>query len=146
MHNEARGACQALRAAIRDAGLTIEDIDYISTHGTSTVENDEIETLAIKTVFGQRAYTIPCSSPKSQMGHLIAATGCAELITCVKAIEEQTLPPTMNLNEPDPKLDLDYVPNVPRKAKVEIALNESFGFGGQNNVIIIKRFQEDTQG
>lgn len=143
MHDEARGACQALRAAIKDAGLTIDDIDYISTHGTSTAENDSVETLAIKTVFGERAYKIPCSSPKSQMGHLIGATGCAELITCVKAIQEQTLPPTMNLNDPDPALDLDYVPNTPRKAKVDIVLNESFGFGGQNNVVVIKRFTED---
>jgi 3-oxoacyl-[acyl-carrier-protein] synthase II len=145
MHEEARGACQALRGAITDAGLTINDIDYISTHGTSTSENDSIETLAIKTVFGERAYKVPCSSPKSQMGHLIGATGCAELITCVLAIQEQTLPPTMNLHEPDPALDLDYVPNAPRKAKVDVALNESFGFGGQNNVVIIKRFTEGTQ-
>lgn len=140
MHEEARGACQALRAALNDAGLTVNDIDYISTHGTSTSENDSIETLAIKTVFGDRASKIPCSSPKSQMGHLIGATGCAELITCVMAIQEQTLPPTMNLDDRDPALDLDYVPNTPRKARVDIALNESFGFGGQNNVVIIKRF------
>jgi 3-oxoacyl-[acyl-carrier-protein] synthase II len=146
MHEEARGACQALRAAISDAGLTIHDIDYISTHGTSTSENDSIETLAIKTVFGEHAYKVPCSSPKSQMGHLIGATGCAELITCILAIQTQTLPPTMNLNDPDPALDLDYVPNAPRKAKVDIALNESFGFGGQNNVVIIKRYTEDKQG
>jgi 3-oxoacyl-[acyl-carrier-protein] synthase II len=146
MHEEARGACQSLRAAIRDAGITVHDIDYISTHGTSTSENDSIETLAIKTVFGERAFKVPCSSPKSQMGHLIGATGCAELITCILAMQTQTLPPTMNLNEPDPALDLDYVPNVPRKAKVDIALNESFGFGGQNNVVIIKRYTEDTQG
>ncbi len=142
MHEEARGACQALRAAIADAGLTIHDIDYISTHGTSTSENDSIETLAIKTVFGEHAKKVPCSSPKSQMGHLIGATGCAELITCVMAILEQTLPPTMNLHDPDPALDLDYVPNAPRKANVNVALNESFGFGGQNNVVIIKRFIE----
>ena len=146
MHEEARGACQALRAAIKDAGLTIHDIDYISTHGTSTSENDSIETRAIKTVFGEHAYNVPCSSPKSQMGHLIGATGCAELITCILAIQEQILPPTMNLNDPDPALDLDYVPNAPRKAKVDIALNESFGFGGQNNVVIIKRYTEDKQG
>jgi len=142
MHEEARGACQALRAAIADAGLTIYDIDYISTHGTSTSENDSIETLAIKTVFGEHAKKIPCSSPKSQMGHLIGATGCAELITCAMAILEQTLPPTMNLNDPDPALDLDYVPNAPRKAKINVALKESFGFGGQNNVVIIKRYSE----
>lgn len=142
MHEDARGAVQALQRALDDAGLTVNDIDYISTHGTSTSENDSIETKAIKTVFGPQAYKIPCSSPKSQFGHLIGATGCAELITCVMAIQENTLPPTMNLHEPDPNLDLDYVPNQPRKAQVNVALKESFGFGGQNNVIIIKRFTE----
>ncbi len=141
MHEEARGAVQAMRAALQDAGVGIEDIDYISTHGTSTAENDFIETLAIKKVFGPRAYQIPCSSPKSQFGHLIGATGCAELITCVMAIQTQTLPPTMNLHDPDPALDLDYVPNQPRKAKVETVLKESFGFGGQNNVLVIRRFR-----
>jgi 3-oxoacyl-[acyl-carrier-protein] synthase II len=142
MHEEARGAVQALQAALKDAGLTVNDIDYISTHGTSTSENDSIENRAIKTVFGQQAYKIPCSSPKSQFGHLIGATGCAELITCIMAIQESTLPPTMNLIEPDPELDLDYVPNQPRKAKVDIAIDESFGFGGQNNVVILRRFTE----
>lgn len=142
MHEEGRGACQALRWALRDAGLAPEQVDYISAHGTSTAENDAVETMAIKKVFGQHAYKLAVSSPKSQMGHLIAATGCAELITCVKAIETQTLPPTMNLNDPDPALDLDYVPNTPRKAKVDIAVNESFGFGGQNNVVIVKRYVE----
>ncbi|MBN2512360.1 MAG: beta-ketoacyl-[acyl-carrier-protein] synthase family protein [Sedimentisphaerales bacterium] len=140
MHEDARGAVQALRRALDDAGLTVNDIDYISTHGTSTSENDSIETKAIKTAFGPQAYKIPCSSPKSQFGHLIGATGCAELITCVMAIRENILPPTMNLNDPDPELDLDYVPNKPRKKTVNIAINESFGFGGQNNVIIIKRY------
>lgn len=142
MHEEARGARQALTWALRDAELAPENIDYISAHGTSTAENDAVETMAIKKVFGQHAYKLAVSSPKSQMGHLIAATGCAELITCVKAIETQTLPPTMNLNDPDPALDLDYVPNTPRKAKVDIAVNESFGFGGQNNVVIVKRYVE----
>jgi 3-oxoacyl-[acyl-carrier-protein] synthase II len=142
MHEDARGAVQALQSAIKDAGLTINDIDYISTHGTSTSENDSIETKAIKTVFGTRAHQVPCSSPKSQFGHLIGATGCAELITCIMAIQENTLPPTMNLNDPDPQLDLDYVPNKPRKAKVDTAINESFGFGGQNNVVIVRRFTD----
>jgi len=140
MHEEARGAVQAMRSALKDAGVTIDDIDYISTHGTSTSENDSIETLAIKTVFGDRAKSVPVSSPKSQFGHLIGATGCAELITCVKAMETGTLPMTMNLNDPDPALDLDYVPNAPRKAKVETVMSESFGFGGQNNVLILRRF------
>ena len=142
MHEEARGAVQAIKSALKDAGITIRDIDYVSTHGTSTSENDSIETLAIKKVFGNHAKNVPCSSPKSQMGHLIGATGCAELITCIKAIETNTLPMTMNLNDPDPDLDLDYVPNEPRKTEVNTVMSESFGFGGQNNVLIIRRFEE----
>jgi 3-oxoacyl-[acyl-carrier-protein] synthase II len=142
MHEEARGAVQAMKSAIADAGITCQDIDYISTHGTSTSENDSIETRAIKTVFGDEAANVPVSSAKSMFGHLIGATGCAELITCILAIRDDVLPPTMNLNDPDPDLDLDYVPNKPRKAKVDVAMSESFGFGGQNNVLIIKRFCE----
>ncbi len=142
MHQEARGAVQAINAALADAEITCEKVDYISTHGTSTSENDSIETLAIKTVFGEHAKDTPVSSPKSMFGHLIGATGCAELITCVLAIRDNILPPTMNLSEPDPQLDLDYVPNKARRADVNIAMNESFGFGGQNNVLIIKRFEE----
>ena len=142
MHEEARGAVQAMQAALNDAGVTIYDIDYISTHGTSTAENDSIETLAIKKVFGDHAKKVPCSSPKSQFGHLIGATGCAELITCIMAIQEQILPPTMNLTDPDPALDLDYVPNCPRRARVNTVMSESFGFGGQNNVLILRRFSD----
>lgn len=142
MHEEGRGATQAMRAALADAGLDPEAIDYINTHGTSTHENDSIETLAIKTVFQDRARQIPASSIKSMLGHLIGAAGAAELITCVLAIRENTVPPTINLNDPDPKLDLDYVPNTPRQMPVNIVMNESFGFGGQNNVVIVKRFEE----
>jgi 3-oxoacyl-[acyl-carrier-protein] synthase II len=140
MHDEARGAVQAMEAAIGDAGIDRTEIDYISTHGTSTTENDSIETLAIKKVFGEHAKNVPASSPKSMFGHLIGATGCAELITCILAIRDNILPPTINLNDPDPALDLDYVPNKPREAKVDTAMSESFGFGGQNNVLIIRRF------
>ena len=142
MHEEARGAVQAINGALTDAGITYKDIDYISTHGTSTAENDSIETLAIKTVFKERAKNVPASSPKSMFGHLIGATGCAELITCVLAIRDGMLPPTKNLQDADPELDLDYVPNEPRKAKVDTVMSESFGFGGQNNVLIIKKFTE----
>lgn len=141
MHEEARGAVQAIRSALADAKIGCEKIDYISTHGTSTAENDSIETKAIKTVFGAHAKNTPLSSPKSMFGHLIGATGCAELITCILAIRDNTLPPTMNLNDPDPQLDLDYVPNEPRKANVDTVMSESFGFGGQNNVLIIKRYE-----
>ncbi len=142
MHEDARGAIQAITAAINDAGLTNKDIDYISTHGTSTKENDSIETKAIKSVFAGHAKNIPASSAKSMLGHLIGAAGAAELITCILAIRDNVLPPTINLNDPDPDLDLDYVPNKPRKKQVDIAMSESFGFGGQNNVVIIKRYQE----
>lgn len=143
MHEDARGAIQSLEAALKDAGISYSDVDYISTHGTSTAENDAIETKAIKAVFKDKAKSIPASSVKSMMGHLIGATGAAELITCVLAIRDNIVPPTMNLNDPDPTLDLDYVPNEPKKMKVNIAVNESFGFGGQNDVVIIKRYKND---
>jgi 3-oxoacyl-[acyl-carrier-protein] synthase II len=142
MHEDGRGPVQAMRAALADAGLTEQDIDYVSAHGTSTQENDAIETLAIKTVFQERAKQIPVSSVKSMMGHLIGAAGAAELITCVLAIRDGIVPPTVNLHDPDPRLDLDYVPNTPRRMRVNIAMKESFGFGGQNNVVIVKRFVE----
>jgi 3-oxoacyl-[acyl-carrier-protein] synthase II len=140
MHEEGRGPVQAMQAALADAGLTYRDIDYISTHGTSTQENDAIETLAIKTVFQERAKQIPVSSIKSMMGHLIGAAGAAELIASVLAIRDNIVPATTNLHDPDPRLDLDYVPNTPRKTPVNIVMKESFGFGGQNNVIIVRRF------
>ena len=143
MHEEGRGAIQAMTAAIADAGISYKDVDYINTHGTSTMENDLIETKAIKAVFKERAKNVPASSVKSMMGHLIGAAGAAELITCVLAIRDNIVPPTMNLVDRDPQLDLDYVPNKPRKMAVNIVMNESFGFGGQNNVVIIKRFREN---
>jgi 3-oxoacyl-[acyl-carrier-protein] synthase II len=139
-HEDGRGGIAAVRAALADAGLTIKDIDYISTHGTSTAENDSIETKVIKAVFGDHAYHVPASSVKSSLGHLIAAAGVVELITCILAIRDNVLPPTINYITPDPELDLDYVPNVPRKKSVNVAMSNSFGFGGQNNTIIIKRF------
>jgi 3-oxoacyl-[acyl-carrier-protein] synthase II len=98
-----------------------------------------IETKAIKAVFKEEAKNTPASSVKSMIGHLIGAAGAAELITCVLAIRDNIVPPTTNLHDPDPELDLDYVPNEPRKCQVDVAMNESFGFGGQNNVVIIKR-------
>ncbi|MHC4394810.1 MAG: beta-ketoacyl-[acyl-carrier-protein] synthase family protein [Planctomycetota bacterium] len=142
MHEEGRGAVAAMTAALNDAGISYKDVDYINTHGTSTTENDSIETKAIKAIFKEEAKNTPASSVKSMFGHLIGATGAAELITCVLAIRDNIAPPTMNLNDPDPELDLDYVPNKPRKMPINIAMNESFGFGGQNNVVIIKRYQE----
>ncbi len=143
MHEEGRGAIQAMTLALADAGISERQVDYINTHGTSTMENDSIETKAIKAVFKDKAKNTPASSVKSMLGHLIGAAGAAELITCVLAIRDNIVPPTMNLNDPDPQLDLDYVPNKPRKMQVDVAMNESFGFGGQNNVVIIRRFREN---
>ncbi|MBN2210815.1 MAG: beta-ketoacyl-[acyl-carrier-protein] synthase family protein, partial [Sedimentisphaerales bacterium] len=141
-HEEGRGGIAAVRMALKDAGLGVNDIDYISAHGTGTVENDSIETKVVKTVFGELAYKIPVSSVKSMLGHLIAAAGVVELITCILAMRDQILPPTTNLNTHDPECDLDYVPNQPRKASVNIVMSNSFGFGGQNNTLILRRFNE----
>ena len=134
------GATNAMQAALADAGLKPTDVHYVNAHGTGTKENDGNETIAIKKVFGDYAPKIPVSSIKSMMGHLIAAAGSVELITCVLTIRDQMLPPTMNLTHPDPDCDLDFVPNKARKAKVDVALSNSFGFGGQNDTLIVKRF------
>ena len=112
IHETGRGAIAAMRQAIEAAGLTIHDIDYINAHGTGTEENDKIETLAIRTLFAERAKSVPISSIKSMMGHLIAAAGATELITCVLAIRDGIIPPTINYQNPDPNCDLDYVPNL----------------------------------
>jgi 3-oxoacyl-[acyl-carrier-protein] synthase II len=139
-HPEGAGAIGAMQAALADAKLKPSDIHYVNAHGTGTRENDGNETVAIKHVFGAKGEACPVSSIKSMMGHLIAAAGAVELITCVLAIRDNVLPPTMNLHSPDPECDLDYVPNRARPAKVDAALSNSFGFGGQNDSIIVKRY------
>ena len=141
-HPEGRGAIVAINEALKDANLKPTDIHYINAHGTGTKENDSTETLAVKATFGPHAKNVPMSSIKSMMGHLIAAAGAVELITCVLTIRDNIIPPTANYSQPDPECDLDYVPNVARKAPVDIAMSNSFGFGGQNDTLIVKRFTE----
>jgi 3-oxoacyl-[acyl-carrier-protein] synthase II len=140
IHPEGRGAVGCMQKALDDAGLTINDVDYINAHGTSTTVNDRTETMAIKTLFGERAKDIPVSSTKSVTGHLVAAAGASELIYCLLAMRDSILPPTINYSVPDPYCDLDYVPNTPRQKKVNVVLSNSFGFGGQNVTLAVKRY------
>jgi 3-oxoacyl-[acyl-carrier-protein] synthase II len=142
-HPEGRGAASCIRMALEDADLDLDQVHYINAHGTSTAVNDKDESLAIKTDFGDQAYKIPVSSTKSMMGHLIAAAGATELIICLKAIENNVLPPTINYDTPDPECDLDYVPNTAREARCDYALSNSFGFGGQNIALIVGRYKGD---
>jgi 3-oxoacyl-[acyl-carrier-protein] synthase II len=142
IHPEGRGAIACMRMALDDAKLSPADIHYVNAHGTSTTVNDKVETVACKEVFGQNGATVPpISSTKSMMGHLIAAAGATELIVCLMAIRDNVLPPTINYENPDPNCDLDYIPNVAREAKCDYALNNSFGFGGQNITLIVGRYQ-----
>jgi len=140
-HPEGRGAIAAIKGALQDAGVNPEEVDYINAHGTSTAVNDKVETLAIKNVFGEYAYKVPVSSIKSMIGHLIAAAGAVELITCTLAIQNGAVPPTINYEFPDPDCDLDYVPNKCRELEVRTALSNSFGFGGQNVSLLVRRFE-----
>ncbi len=137
---EGRGAVVAMRNALLDAGIAPDEVDYINAHGTSTPHNDRNETMAVKHVFGPAATTIPISSTKSMTGHLLGAAGAVEAMICVQAIRDGVIPPTINLTQPDPECDLDYVPNVKRERQVDIALSNSFGFGGHNGSLVIRRF------
>ena len=141
-HQEGRGAIQAMRLALEHARIGADGVDYINAHGTSTQANDQIETFAVKQVFKEQAYKIPMSSIKSMLGHMIAAAGAVELIASVLTIREGLIPPTINCEFPDEACDLDYVPNKAREAMVNTVLSNSFGFGGQNIALIVKRFKE----
>ncbi len=135
------GALRAMRLALRHAGLAPEAIDYINAHGTSTTAGDIAETQAIKTLLGERAYQVPVSSSKSQLGHLIGAAGSIEAVITILALQNGVLPPTINLRTPDPECDLDYVPNAARTAAINLAMSNSFGFGGHNVSLIFRRHE-----
>lgn len=136
------GAAKAMELAIKDAGLTPKDIAYINAHGTSTELNDKVETLAVKKVFGEYAPRVPMSSTKSMTGHLLGAAGGVEFAASILTIRDSIIPPTINYETPDPECDLDYVPNTARKARVDIAMSNSLGFGGHNATVVVKRFRE----
>lgn len=135
------GGARAMKAAIADAGLQPEDIQYINAHGTSTPYNDKYETMAIKEVFGDHAYKLAVSSTKSMTGHLLGAAGGVEAIFTVQAIQEGIMPPTIHIETPDPECDLDYVPNEARKVDIQAAISNSLGFGGHNATILFKKYQ-----
>lgn len=139
-HDQGRGAVASMRMALEDAGLNPEDVDYVNAHGTSTKANDSVETLALKLALGEHARRVPVSSTKSMTGHLIAAGGAVEAIVCLLAIRDGVVPPTVNLDEPDDDCDLDYVPHAARERAVSVALSNSFGFGGQNTTLVLRRF------
>lgn len=135
------GAIRCMKACLKDAGLNMEDVDYINAHGTSTPLNDKMETAAIKTAFGPHAYKLAVSSTKGTTGHMLGAAGAVELIACAKAIELGIIPPTINYEYPDPDCDLDYVPNTARKTEVNVAISNSLGFGGHNATLALKKFR-----
>ncbi|RUM90560.1 MAG: beta-ketoacyl-[acyl-carrier-protein] synthase II [Thermovibrio sp.] len=138
---EGEGAARAIENAIKDAGISPEEIDYVNAHGTSTKFNDLFETMAIKKALGEHAYKVKISSIKSMIGHLLGAAGGVEVVSCVKTIETGIIPPTINYEEPDPECDLDYTPNKAVKADVRYVLKNSFGFGGTNACLILKKYE-----
>jgi 3-oxoacyl-[acyl-carrier-protein] synthase II len=139
-HDEGRGAVAAMRLALADAGLDPEDVEYVNAHGTSTKVNDSVEKMALKLALGDHARRIPVSSTKSMTGHLIAAGGVVEAIACLLAIRDVVVPPTVNLDHADEGCDLDYVPHAARERAVDVAMSNSFGFGGQNTTLVLRRF------
>ena len=131
-----------MHIALQKAGLTVDDVDYINAHGTSTQFNDRAETEAIKALFGERAYRVPVSSTKSMTGHMLGAGAAAEAIATIRAIESGMIPPTTNYSVPDPDCDLDYVPNKARASTLTHALSNTFGFGGHNNSLLFARYDD----
>ena len=140
IHPEGRGAISCIKMALDDAQINPEEIGYVNAHGTSTKVNDRVETLAIKGGLGEHGKSVPVSSIKSMMGHLIAAAGSVEAITCLMAIRDGVLPPTINYETPDPDCDLDCIPNEARETSIQAALSNSFGFGGQNISLVISAY------
>jgi len=136
---QAWGSIQAIKMALADAHMNPDGVDYVNAHGTGTLLNDKTETFAIKTVFKEKAYSIPVSSTKSMIGHLVAAAGGIELAACILALRHQIIPPTINYQKPDPECDLDYVPHRAREAKLDVILSNSFGFGGQNACVVVRK-------
>jgi 3-oxoacyl-[acyl-carrier-protein] synthase II len=132
-----------MKATLKDAGVSPEAVDYINAHGTSTKYGDELETAAIKTVFKDHAYKLAVSSTKSMTGHLLGAAGGVETVIAILSVQNNVIPPTINLDNPDPECDLDYVPHKPRYRNVECALSNSFGFGGTNACLLFKKFRDD---
>ncbi|MBI4715770.1 MAG: hypothetical protein HY760_07540 [Nitrospirae bacterium] len=132
---------RAVRIALADADIEPKEVDYINAHGTGTQANDKTETEVIKDVFGADAYSMPISSTKSMIGHPLGASGAIELITCLLAMEHRFIPPTINYEIPDPECDLDYVPNTGREGEIDIAMSDSFGFGGANAVLIVRKWK-----
>jgi 3-oxoacyl-(acyl-carrier-protein) synthase len=139
-HEHGHGATRCMRLALRKASLEPAAVDYINAHGTSTPLNDKFETVAIKQVFGAHAYDLSISSTKSMVGHMMGAAGAIEAIVCIKAIQEDRIPPTINYETPDPECDLDYTPNQPRQREVCVAMTNSFGLGGHNSAVIFRKF------
>lgn len=135
------GGAEAIRAALEAAEVNVEQVDYVNAHGTATQLNDLSETKALKAAFGNLAYEIPVSSTKSMTGHMMGATGALEAIFCLRAIQENVMPPTINYHTPDPQCDLDYVPNEAREKNLEIAVSNAFGFGGHNAVLVIREYR-----
>ncbi len=131
-----------IKRALHNAGVSLDQVDYINAHGTSTILNDQAETAAIKKVFGEYAYAVPISSTKSMIGHLMGSAGGVEAVVTVKTVVEDMIHGTMNYEYPDPECDLDYVPNAARKKTVRIAMSNSFGFGGHNASLIFKKYEE----